>query len=148
MPDVKEILAQSVTKLLETRQDISRLNLSKLMGVADGTLGRIKYGSGNPNVETVQQIARFFKFEAWQLLVSGFDPLKPPALDTSSSSSSVGTAQPPVTDLRSDEQELLSIFRILNEPERTYLMLNARGYSAAYSATQDGPDIKSKRGAA
>lgn len=73
MPDVKEILAQSVARLLETRPDISRLNLSKLMGVADGTLGRIKYGTGNPNVETVEQIARYFKFEAWQLLVAGFD---------------------------------------------------------------------------
>ncbi|MCA8075357.1 helix-turn-helix domain-containing protein [Burkholderia cepacia] len=68
MLDTKKILAANLTELLERRPDISRLNLSKQIHVADGTLGRIKYGTGNPTVEILDQIARFFKVEAWQLL--------------------------------------------------------------------------------
>lgn len=42
--------------------------LSKQMGVADGTLGRIKYGTGNPTVEVLDQIGAFFKIPAWRLI--------------------------------------------------------------------------------
>lgn len=68
MLDTKKILAKNLSGLLDSRPDISRLSLSKQMQVADGTLGRIKYGNGNPTVEVLDQIARFFKKEAWQLL--------------------------------------------------------------------------------
>jgi len=142
MPDVKQILAESVTKLLDTRQDISRLNLSRLMGVADGTLGRIKYGSGNPNVETVEQIARFFKYDAWQLLVPGFDPIAPPALGSPANDRREQLPAAPAGGT-TEEEELLSIFRRLKEPERTYLLLNARGYIAARPSVEELPAIKS-----
>lgn len=69
MLDTKQILKQNLETLLETRPDISRLNLSKQMKVADGTLGRIKYGTGNPTVEVLEQIAHFFKIQPWQMLV-------------------------------------------------------------------------------
>jgi transcriptional regulator with XRE-family HTH domain len=68
MLDAKKILADNLSALLESRPDISRLDLSKQMKVADGTLGRIKYGTGNPGVEVLEQIARFFRIETWQLL--------------------------------------------------------------------------------
>ncbi|WP_186137361.1 helix-turn-helix domain-containing protein [Burkholderia gladioli] len=55
--------------LLARRDDVSRLELSRQMGVADGTLGRIKYGTGNPTVEVLDQIASFFKIETWRLLL-------------------------------------------------------------------------------
>lgn len=124
MPEIKKVLSENVTKLLDTRQDMSRLNLSKLMGVADGTLGRIKYGSGNPNVETLDAIARFFRFETWQLLVDGFDPKEPPKLSNLSESNVQD-------DLNDEEGEILRIFRTLEEPERTYLMSQAQTYMRA-----------------
>ena len=136
MLDVKEILAASVSQLLETRRDVSRLNLSKQMDVADGTLGRIKYGSGNPNVETLAQIARFFKFEPWQLLVSGFSVSEPPTLRAGDGSSDSG-------QLAGEEAELVSIFRRLKEPERTYLLANARGYAASVGVTPPIAPVKS-----
>jgi transcriptional regulator with XRE-family HTH domain len=68
MLDIKKILAENLTTLLATRSDISRLELSRQMKVGDGTLGSIKYGKGNPTVEVLDQIASFFKLEAWQLL--------------------------------------------------------------------------------
>lgn len=134
MLDVKEILAASVSQLLETRRDVSRLNLSKQMDVADGTLGRIKYGSGNPNVETLAQIARFFKFEPWQLLVPGFTVNDPPALRAEDGSNGA---------LAGEEAELVAIFRRLKEPERTYLLANARGYAASVGVTPPVAPVKS-----
>src|SRR5579859_6621173 len=68
MLDTQKILAENLTALLERRPDISRLNLSKQIQVADGTLGRIKYGNGNPTVDVLERIARFFRVEPWQLL--------------------------------------------------------------------------------
>jgi transcriptional regulator with XRE-family HTH domain len=81
MLDTKKILADNLTELLSRRPDVSRLNLSKQIHVADGTLGRIKYGTGNPTVEILESIARFFKIEAWQLLVPdlGDRLLSPPS---------------------------------------------------------------------
>ena len=64
----KQTLATNLTQLLATKSEMSRLALSKHMGVADGTLGRIKYGTGNPTVEVLDQIADFFKMPSWQLL--------------------------------------------------------------------------------
>ncbi|HDR9028733.1 TPA: helix-turn-helix transcriptional regulator [Burkholderia vietnamiensis] len=69
MLDTKKTLAENLKLLLERRADVSRLELSRQMQVADGTLGRIKYGTGNPTVEVLDQIARFFKIDAWRLLM-------------------------------------------------------------------------------
>lgn len=69
MLDTKKILAENISALLSTRSDVSRLELARQMKVGDGTLGNIKYGKGNPTVEVLEQIARFFNLEAWQLLV-------------------------------------------------------------------------------
>lgn len=136
MLDIKLILSQNVSKLLDTRKDLSRLNLSRQMGVADGTLGRIKYGSGNPNVETVAQIASFFRYEPWQLLVKGFDPKSPPCLAANADTQDN-------TESRSDgsaESELLDLFRQLGEPERTYLLQHAQQYANNRNNKSGGPE--------
>lgn len=79
MLDNRKILAENLTKLLATRSE-SRLALSRKMGVADGSLGRIKYGTGNPTLEALEGIARFFRLEVWHLFVPGLDPANPPDL--------------------------------------------------------------------
>lgn len=137
MLDVKEILSRSVGQLLETRPDISRLHLSKQMKVADGTLGRIKYGNGNPNIETLDSIARFFRLQAWQLLTEGFDVKKPPVILSSSE----------LPDgLTEDERELVRVVRMLREPERTYLFKQAKSYMESMEASH-GLSDKSQQAA-
>lgn len=69
MLDTKKILSENMKRLLERRADVSRLDLSRQMKVADGTLGRIKYGTGNPTIEVLDQIAQFFKVDAYNLLM-------------------------------------------------------------------------------
>jgi hypothetical protein len=68
MLDTKQIIQDNLKTLLATRPETSRLNLSKEMKVGDGTLGSIQYGKGNPTLEVLETIARFFKLETWQLL--------------------------------------------------------------------------------
>jgi len=68
MLDTRQILQTNLKALLATRPETSRLNLSKEMKVGDGTLGSIQYGKGNPTVEILEAIAKFFKLETWQLL--------------------------------------------------------------------------------
>lgn len=82
MLDSRKILSKNLTRLLATR-DGSRLALSKQMGVADGSLGRIKYGTGSPTLETLEGIARFFRLEVWQLFIPDLDPGAPPTLPNS-----------------------------------------------------------------
>lgn len=64
----KPILAKRLAELLASRPEKSRLDHSRAMGVADGTLGRIKYGTGNPTIEVIDQIASYFRIQPWQLL--------------------------------------------------------------------------------
>lgn len=79
MLDNKKVLSENLTRLLATRSE-SRLDLSRKMGVADGSLGRIKYGTGNPTLEALEGIARFFRLEVWHLFIPNLDPLNPPKL--------------------------------------------------------------------
>ena len=64
----KPVLARHLTELLASRPEKSRLDHSKVMGVADGTLGRIKYGTGNPTLESLDQIANYFRVRTWELI--------------------------------------------------------------------------------
>lgn len=66
--DASVLLASNLSKLLAERSDVSRLTLSREIGVADGTLGRIKYGNGNPTLDVLQRIADAFHVEPWMLI--------------------------------------------------------------------------------
>lgn len=67
LSDSNQALSAHLNRLL-AGQDIARLELAKRMGVADGTLGRIKYGKGNPTIDVVDKIARYFRVHPWELL--------------------------------------------------------------------------------
>lgn len=81
----RKALSDNLSALLKRYPDVSRLDLSRRMNVADGTLGRIKYGTGNPQLDNIVQIAEFFRLEPWQLLIENghqlprdFDPFRAP----------------------------------------------------------------------
>ena len=64
----KQALADRLTALLAAKPELPRIEHAKLMGVGDGTLGRIMYGTGNPGVEILDAIAAYFRVKTWQLL--------------------------------------------------------------------------------
>lgn len=70
--DTREVLAKNLNSLLAKKKEAagggSRLDFSREIGVADGTLGRISYGSGNPTLDVMLQLAEHFRLEPWQLL--------------------------------------------------------------------------------
>lgn len=85
MLDPQEILKQNVRALLKSKPG-SRIKKASDMDVADGSLGRIVYGTGNPTLEVLTRIATHFNKEPWQLLAPncGADvqgsSLQPPAV--------------------------------------------------------------------
>lgn len=82
--DSKRVLAAHLAQLLASRPDHARTEHAKIMGVGDGTLGRILYATGNPTVEVLDAIAAYFRISTWQLLHPG---------DTAKSSSGVAESQ-------------------------------------------------------
>jgi transcriptional regulator with XRE-family HTH domain len=67
LDDSNAVLSEHLNRLLATT-DGARLEISRRMGVADGTLGRIKYGRGNPTLDVVDRIAKYFRVEPWTLI--------------------------------------------------------------------------------
>lgn len=66
------VLSERLTTLLDNASE-ARIKLAKRMRVADGTLGRIKYGQGNATLEVLDRIAAFFRLEPWELIKPASD---------------------------------------------------------------------------
>lgn len=60
-----------------------RVNQSRLAdecGIGLGTVNRIKQQTTSVGIDVIERIAANFNLAPWQLLVPGFDPKSPPAL--------------------------------------------------------------------
>jgi len=65
----------------------SNAKLGKKTGLSDNTIGRARRArkaealgkKSAAQLDTVYKIARAYGFQAWQLLIPGFDPANPPA---------------------------------------------------------------------
>lgn len=69
MLPVLEIIAENVRHLMAARQSLPRPELAKRIGIGDKTLGFIKSATGNPTIETIETIARYYRVQPWQLLM-------------------------------------------------------------------------------
>ena len=58
----------------------SQSALGKKSGVAQATIGRILNEESAASIETVDDLARAYGLEGWQLLVPGMDPTNAPVL--------------------------------------------------------------------
>jgi len=63
----KTILATKVKALVEA-SELTREEIARRAGVGDGTLGYIMYGNGNPTIDNIEKVARFFRRSAADLL--------------------------------------------------------------------------------
>lgn len=69
LDDTLKTISANYQRLLARKPHAgSRMDLAKRIGVGDGTLGRIMYGTGNPGVDTLVQLANYFHVEPWELL--------------------------------------------------------------------------------
>lgn len=100
-------------------------NLSRLArdcSFGPGTPSRIKEQATEVRLQTIEAIANRFGFDAWQLLVPGFDPEDPPRLASSR--------------LPSDEEELLRLYRGLDEDTKPALMNRAAALEEAVAKSK------------
>lgn len=65
-----EILAKNLTRLMEeSARYKNRSQLEVASGVSARTIGSMRAGQGNPTLENIEDVARVFKLEAWELLI-------------------------------------------------------------------------------
>ena len=127
--NLKQLLWESTVALMEWRyggENLSRL--AKDCGFGLGTAGRIKERQTEVRLETIEAIAKKFGFEAWQLLVKGFDPSAPPQLAG--------------VDLPEDQRQLLEAYRALDDDTRPALLNRAQSLREA--VVQSKPPRKSR----
>ncbi len=63
------VLASNVNALLDSYPTkLPRPKMAAKIDIGDKTLGFLKSGSGNPTLESIVKVARFFKREPWELL--------------------------------------------------------------------------------
>lgn len=74
---VRLVLARNVRALL-TARGTSESALAKSWGLHQGMLNRASNGRTDARIESIDEIAKAFGLQAWQLLVPSFDPHSPP----------------------------------------------------------------------
>ena len=84
--DPKTVLAANVRALMVKRYGAVRIGrFRRDTGIGAATISRILDATTSIGIDIVEKIARAFKLEAWQLLVSEFDADNPPLVLSSDS---------------------------------------------------------------
>ena len=70
----------AIKSIIDTKANGNQSEAARLTRIDPKTLNRIYRGLFSPNLDTLETFAAAYGYEAWQLLVPGFDPAKPPKL--------------------------------------------------------------------
>lgn len=73
-------IRENIKRLIAVKADGNQSEASRHSKVPQRTIGRVMNGDVAPTVDTVYKLATAYGYEAWQLLVPGFDPDKPPKI--------------------------------------------------------------------
>lgn len=106
----KRALAERISRLVKGHR-LPRQQIAKLCGVADGSIGNMMYGKGNPTLDNITKIAHFFKVPVSDLLA-----VEPPRSATAQQPLALYAADARINRLISafhqlataDQEELLS----------------------------------------
>lgn len=78
-------LARNLRAAMDAHPDLDTIEKLVAHGAGtNGTIGRMLQGHTACRIDALQQVARVFGLEAWQLLVPGFDPHQLPSLEMDS----------------------------------------------------------------
>lgn len=78
---IRDVLAENFESLRNAGKRLYSLpDITKAGGGSNGTLGRILKKDSGATIDTVEQLARTYRLETWQLLVPGLDPKAPPVI--------------------------------------------------------------------
>ena len=82
---IGEVLSANLNRLMdEPDPPITQVAVSKVSGLPQRTISRIKRGEVSPQLDSIDALARAFGLSPWQLLVPGLDPRNPPLLRSAS----------------------------------------------------------------
>lgn len=76
---VRLVLARNVRSLL-THRNVAESAVAKSWGLPQTMLNRVTNGRTDTRIESIDEVAKAFGLQAWQLLVPAFDPAHPPRL--------------------------------------------------------------------
>lgn len=80
----QEILAKNLRALMNDNQH-SENDLHKKTGMSQSTIGRVLKGEIATKIDTVDQLARVYGLNSWQILIENLDVKNPPLLQSISS---------------------------------------------------------------
>lgn len=78
------IVTANVRRCVDTLCDGNQSAAARRTGVPQPTIGRIMRGDVLPSLSVLEQIAKGFGLETWQLMVPGMEPKSPPVLSRAS----------------------------------------------------------------
>lgn len=73
-------IRENIKRLVACKADGNQSEAARHSKVPQRTIGRIMNGEVEPTIDVIYRLATSYGFEAWQLLVPGFDPEKPPRI--------------------------------------------------------------------
>jgi transcriptional regulator with XRE-family HTH domain len=120
---IEKVLADNLTALFKQQGITSAASAEEKLRVAKSTVDRAWRQRSMTRVDTLAELAAGLKLEAWQLLVPGFNPARPPRLAES------GPQQLPLRDYFNADEiiELLALFQQADLRERENILEAARG---------------------
>jgi len=78
----RKVLAENLRRLMDAKPDLETIKkVTARGGGSNGTVGRMLQGDTAARIDAVEEVARVFGLQAWQLLVPGLDPDHPPRLE-------------------------------------------------------------------
>jgi transcriptional regulator with XRE-family HTH domain len=80
-----QVLSANLQRLMdEAKPPITQMAVSKVSGIPQRTISRIKRGEVSPTLNSIDGLAKAFGLLPWQLLVPEMDPRNPPLLRAAS----------------------------------------------------------------
>lgn len=115
----KASLAKAVTRLVKSHP-LPRKEIALLCKVADGSIGQMMYGKGNPTLDSIIKVAAFFKVPAIRLLQDDQEASHP------------ASVQEPLALYHSDPRlnELIASFSQLTTADQEEFLLAMRDRAA------------------
>lgn len=80
-----QVLSANLKRLMDdAKPPITQMAVSKVSGIPQRTISRIKRGEVSPTLNSIDGLAKAFGLLPWQLLVQDMDPKNPPLLRSAS----------------------------------------------------------------
>lgn len=121
--NVIKILAENLSRNFGPGHRFERLiDLQEKSGIGKSSIGRIKNAGSATTISSLQGIADAYKLEAWQFLVPDLDAKNPPRLLSE--------------ELSAKEMELLAVFQMLTDPEKSGLIATGMAMASGHDDGQ------------